>query len=162
MATEIERKFRVDGDGWREAVMSRSRLTQAYLMTGENRSLRVRIENDNRATLCIKIGASSLQREEFEYPIPIADARAMVRQAMGNVIEKTRHLIHHHGYLWEVDVYHGVYDGLVIAEVELEQADETPPLPDWAGLEVTTDKRYSNASLATSDCFRELFNGPSS
>lgn len=162
MATEIERKFLVNDEQWKAAVMSRSSLTQAYLMTGDDRSLRVRIENDNRATLCIKIGVSSLQREEFEYPVPVADARAMVRQAIGNVIEKTRHLIHHHGYLWEVDVYHGAYAGLVVAEVELEQADETPPLPDWVGLEVTADKRYSNASLATSDCFRELCNGPSS
>lgn len=162
MATEIERKFLVNGDSWKEAAMSRSRLTQAYLMTGEDRSLRVRIENENRATLCLKVGASSLSREEFEYPIPMTDARAMVKRAVGNVIEKTRHLIHHHGYLWEVDVYHGTYDGLVVAEVELEQADEAPPLPDWVGLEVTADKRYSNASLATSDRFRELFHGPSS
>ena len=68
MATEIERKFLVNDEQWKAAVMSRSSLTQAYLMTGDDRSLRVRIENDNRATLCIKIGVSSLQREEFEYP----------------------------------------------------------------------------------------------
>lgn len=162
MATEIERKFLVTGDGWKAAAMSRSSLTQAYLMAGDDRSLRIRIENGGRATLCVKIGAVGLARDEYEYPIPVGDAREMVERAIGNVIEKTRHLVHHHGYLWEIDVYHGLYDGLIVAEVELESVDDVPPLPDWAGLEVTGDKRYSNASLAAADLSGELCHGPSS
>lgn len=160
MTTEIERKFLVTGDGWKEAAMSKSELIQAYLMIGDDRSLRVRIENGNRATLCLKIGASSLAREEFEYPIPAGDAREMVAHACGIVIEKTRHLVHYCGFLWEIDVYGGAYAGLVVAEVELESAEDEPPLPGWAGLEVTGDKRYSNANLAA-DISGDFDHGPS-
>lgn len=162
MPTEIERKFLVRDESWREGVVSHASLTQAYLMNGGDRSLRIRIENGNRATLCLKIGTSSLSREEFEYPVPLADAREMVARAIGIVIEKTRHLVHFRGYLWEIDTYHGVYDGLTVAEVELEDAGDTPPLPDWVGLEVTGDRRYSNASLAAADLSGELRHGLSS
>lgn len=160
MATEIERKFLVRDESWRQAVVSRARLTQAYLMEGPDRSLRVRIEQGSRATLCLKIGASALERQEFEYPVPLADAEAMVARAEGIVLDKTRHLVHFRGYLWEIDTYHGLYEGLTVAEVELESRDDKPPLPEWIGLEVTGDPRYSNARLAASDLSGDLRHDP--
>ncbi|MCX8996877.1 CYTH domain-containing protein [Rhizobiaceae bacterium BDR2-2] len=162
MPTEIERKFLVTDASWRNAVISRSSLTQAYLMRGDDRSVRIRIENGESARLCVKVGASALVRAEFEYPVPLADAREMVALATGIVIEKTRHRVHFQGYLWEIDAYHGVYEGLTVAEVELESVDDHPPLPAWAGLEVTGDRRYSNANLSTADLSGELRHGPSS
>ena len=160
MATEIERKFLVAGESWREDTMSEAHLVQAYLFSGPDRSMRVRIENDNRATLCIKFGASPLLRDEFEYPIPVADAKELVAHASGAVIEKTRYLSHFQGYLWEIDVYGGVYAGLIVAEVEMDSTDDNPPLPAWVGLEVTHDRRYSNAVLATRNMAGELGHGP--
>ena len=160
MATEIERKFLVVGESWRAETMSHTQMIQAYLFSAPDRSMRVRIENDSRATLCIKFGASPLFRDEFEYPIPVADAKELVVHASGAVIEKTRYLSHFQGYLWEIDVYGGVYAGLIVAEVEMDSTDDNPPLPAWVGLEVTHDRRYSNAMLATRNMAGELGHGP--
>lgn len=162
MATERERKFLVRGESWKEAVVSRASLVQAYIICGTDRSLRVRIENDTRATMCVKVGPSSLDHDEYEYPVPVADAKELVGHTCGTVIEKTRHLAHFRGYLWEIDVYGGTYEGLIVAEVELENATDHPPLPEWVGLEVTHDRRYSNAMLATNNLAGELCHGPTS
>ena len=150
MATEIERKFLVVGDSWREDTISQAHLVQAYLFSGPDRSMRVRIENDSRATLCIKFGASPLLRDEFEYPIPAADAETMLSQlgADGLRLEKTRYLLRHEGHEWSVDVFGGALTGLIMAEIELTDPDETFARPDWLGAEVTHDLRYRNAALA--------------
>lgn len=161
MATEIERKFLVVGESWRDDVMSEARLIQAYLFRADDRSVRVRIENGNRATLCIKVGTSPLSRDEFEYPVPVADANELVVHASSAIIEKTRYLTHFQGFLWEIDVYGGAYEGLIVAEVEMDSAEDNPPLPEWIGLEVTHDRRYSNAMLATRNLAGELGHGTS-
>lgn len=156
MAKEIERKFRVKGDGWRTKVASSSQFLQAYIAGGEDRSVRVRIFDGQTARLTIKIGRGLLSRDEFEYDIPLKDAQEMARGAIGIVLEKTRHKIDHRGYTWEVDVYEGAYQGLVVAEVEIEREDATPDLPDWVDREVTGDRRYSNLVMATEDLSGEL------
>lgn len=147
MATEIERKFLVTGDGWRERVAASRRIVQGYLASDEHRSLRVRVAGDE-AWLTVKGGLQGISRAEFEYPIPLADAENMLALCLPGVIEKIRHHIPHGGRLWEVDEFLGENRGLIVAEIELEDAKETPDLPEWAGKEVTTELRYQNALLA--------------
>jgi adenylate cyclase len=148
MAKEIERKFLVDSDGWRSAANRGTRLLQAYVVTMDDRSARVRLMDDERAKLTVKISNGSMTRDEFEYDIPVADAKDMMSKAIGLVIEKTRYEVKHGGFVWEVDVYAGAHEGLVIAEVELSAEGDTPDLPNWLGAEVTGDPLYSNQSLS--------------
>ncbi|WP_349435921.1 CYTH domain-containing protein [Pararhizobium sp. A13] len=149
MAKEIERKFLVASERWRGAADRGTRLLQAYVVTMDDRSARVRLMNDERAKLTIKISNGSMTRDEFEYDIPVADAKEMMSKAIGLVIEKTRYEVKHGGFVWEVDVYGGAHEALVIAEVELNAEGDTPELPSWLGAEVTGDPRYSNQFLAT-------------
>lgn len=144
MATEIERKFLVVGDGWKKAPRVRA-IAQGYLATTPA-SVRIRIQ-DGAATLTVKGEVEGLVRDEFEYAIPLADAEAMMRLCPQPPIVKKRHEIVHAGKLWQVDAFEGTLAGLVVAEVELESADEVINLPDWAGREVTDDRRYRNSSL---------------
>lgn len=149
MAKEIERKFLVASDGWRSEAGRGTCLLQAYVVTMDDRSARVRLMNDERAKLTIKISNGSMTRDEFEYDIPVTDAKELMAKAIGLVIEKTRYEVKHGGFVWEVDVYGGAHEGLVIAEVELTAEGDTPDLPAWLGVEVTGDPRYSNQFLAT-------------
>jgi adenylate cyclase len=110
--------------------------------------VRVRIAGDE-AWLTIKGPARGLRRSEFEYAIAAADARQMLDTlAVGEPVEKTRYCLDYQGYLWELDVFEGRNAGLVVAEVELDDPAESPPLPPWLGREVTGDPRYLNARLA--------------
>ena len=147
MAIEIERKFLVIGDGWRATAISSRRLRQFYLSRDGRSSVRVRIEADRRAWLTIKTAASGTSRSEFEYALPMQDAKDMVPFAEGAIIDKVRHIVPYAGFDWEVDVFAGDNAGLVVAEVELDSAEQAPDLPDWIGNEVTDDRRYYNASL---------------
>lgn len=158
MAKEIERKFLVKGDGWRAEAASSSDFLQAYIATMDDRSLRVRLMDGERAALTLKIGRGMMSRDEFEYAIPVADAREMIAAALGIVLEKTRYNVDHEGFTWEVDVYHGSYAGLVVAEVEMEDEAQEPALPAWIGQEVTGDRRYSNQVMASEDLSSELCN----
>ncbi|HEX2147213.1 MAG TPA: adenylate cyclase, partial [Pseudorhizobium sp.] len=88
-----------------------------------------------------------------------ADARQLIDSALGVVLQKTRHEVQHEGYTWEVDLYAGVYTGLVVAEVEMDHEEERPPLPSWVGREVTGDRRFSNLVMATEDLSAELSDG---
>jgi Uncharacterized protein conserved in bacteria len=162
MAKEIERKFKVVGDGWRSQTVSSSSFRQAYIASGEDRSVRVRVMDGERAKLTIKVGRQFMSRDEFEYEIPLADAEQLADCAVGVVLEKTRYEVEHHGYTWEIDVYGGAYQGLVIAEVEMEDEAAQPDLPDWIGEEVTGDRRFSNLVMATEDMSSELVHGVSS
>ena len=148
MAKEIERKFLVRGDQWQELVSEKLTLRQAYVASMEDRSVRVRLTNETRATLTMKIGRA-MTRDEFEYEIPVADAEELMGNAIGLVIEKTRHKVPFKGFVWEVDVFRGAHRGLVIAEVEMKTESDDPELPDWLGREVTGEYRYSNQALAT-------------
>ncbi|TCZ63211.1 CYTH domain-containing protein [Roseicella aquatilis] len=151
MGTEIERKFLVAGDGWRrEAAGPGVPLRQGYLAGGggpEAPVVRVRLAGP-RAFLTIK-GPGLTTRAEFEYPIPVADAEAMLATLCAPpVLEKVRHRVEHAGLVWEVDVFGGHLAGLVLAEVELDSADQAVALPDWVGREVSGDPRYVNSNLA--------------
>lgn len=159
MAKEIERKFLVRNDGWRHEAASSSRFLQAYIASGDDRSIRVRIIDGKAARLTVKIGRNMLSRDEFEYEIPVSDASELADLSIGIVLEKVRHRVEHNGYVWEVDVYSGAYDGLIVAEVEIENEKARPDLPAWIGREITGDRRYSNLVMATEDLSRELIHG---
>jgi adenylate cyclase len=147
MAKEIERKFLVRDDGWRDFVIETIRLRQAYIASMEDRSVRVRLADDTLATLTVKIG-KRMTRDEFEYTIPVADAEELMAAAVGVTIVKTRHRVPYKGFVWEVDIFGGLYEGLKIAEVEMRSEGDDPDLPEWLGEEVTGQHRYSNQALA--------------
>ncbi|KFC66092.1 Adenylate cyclase [Devosia sp. LC5] len=151
MAQEIERKFLVAGDGWRTLATSSALLKQGYLSSNAKATVRVRSKDDRRAALTLKGVARGLSRAEYEYEIPIEDARELLAMAEPHVLEKRRHIVPFGGLIWEIDVFEGRHIGLVIAEVELESEDQAVLLPDWVGTDVSTDERYFNASLARSD-----------
>ncbi len=148
MAIEIERKFLVSGDDWRGDACQARRLSQFYLASGEDRTVRVRIVDDRTALLTMKFGPGSLIRHEFEYPVPLADARAMRRFALGRVIDKTRHLVAAGRLVFDVDEFHGPLAGLVTAELESPDAVAVRDLPSWIGREVTDNPAYLNSALA--------------
>jgi adenylate cyclase len=107
------------------------------------------------AKLCVKGGGGGIERDEYEYEIPVGDAEEMLANlCVGDIVRKTRHYIEYKGLLWEVDEFHGANEGLVVAEVELESVDQEIPLPSWVGEEVSHDRRYKNAALSR-DPFRE-------
>lgn len=148
MATEIERKYLVRDESWRDQVHHQVRYEQGYLANTEQCSVRVRVGGE-RAHVNIKGATIGASRLEFEYAVPLEDARTMLRELCRKpIIEKTRYLVRHDSQEWEVDVFEGDNAGLVVAEIEL--ADEAQPvsLPPWAGEEVTDDVRYYNSSLA--------------
>src|SRR5688572_22500797 len=107
MAKEVERKFLVDGNGWRSLSEAAVPIRQFYLAANAGRSVRVRVNDGKSAVLTLKFGSHGRERDEFEYPIPLDDAEQLVEFAVGRVIEKTRHHIRHSGYLYEVDVFSG-------------------------------------------------------
>lgn len=148
MAAEIERKFLVRNDGWKSEADGGSRLQQAYLAATDGCAIRVRIKDETQALLTIKSAKPGSNRDEFEYAVPVDDARAMVNLRTGDVIEKTRYRVPAGDLTWEIDVFSGAHDGLVIAEIELPDESTEFARPDWLGDEVTHDKRYYNASLA--------------
>ena len=148
MGVEIERKFLVRSESWRSAVMSSSLLRQGYLSSNAKATVRVRSTDDASAVITLKGQAQGIVRSEFEYPIPIEDARELLALAAPHVIEKRRHIVPFEGLVWEVDVFEGRHAGLVLAEVELDSQWQSVPLPDWVGQEVSQDDRYNNASLA--------------
>ncbi|MEL6345039.1 MAG: CYTH domain-containing protein [Myxococcota bacterium] len=145
MGKEIERKFLVSADHWREGATG-THFQQGYLTTDPDRTVRVRIAGE-KAKLTIKGRSVGATRAEFEYPIPVEDAQQLLAMCTPPNIEKTRYKIQHEGYTWEVDVFEGVNAGLIVAEVELQSEEEQPPIPDWIGAEVTEDRRYYNANL---------------
>ena len=147
MGREIERKFLVANDDWRDQAGNAKRFAQFYLFADEDRSCRVRITDNASARLTLKTGRG-ISRGEFEYDIPLEDAEALREAAIGTVIAKTRHLVPNGRHVLEVDVYHGVLDGLVVAEIELESEDQAFERPDFLGRELTGDPRYLNQSLA--------------
>lgn len=151
MAQEIERKFLVSGSGWRDAAESSRMFRQAYLARTGAASVRVRIVDEAEAFLTIKSATPGRARAEFEYPIPVADARALLALRTGRVIEKRRYRVRAGASSWEVDVFAGDYAGLVIAEIELPAIEAPFDRPAWLGAEVTDDPRYYSADLATRD-----------
>lgn len=148
MAKEIERKFLVSGDFKQEACDS-FRLVQGYISTDPDRTVRVRIKGE-QGFLTIK-GQSSedgLSRFEWEKEIPVSEALELMNLCVSGVIDKTRYLVPYGGHTYEVDVFHGANEGLVLAEIELADEQEMFEKPSWLGEEVTGDVRYYNSMLS--------------
>ena len=145
MATEIEKKFVVAGDGWRpgdDGTLQR----QGYLAIEETHTVRVRVAG-GRARLNIKGRQVGITRAEYEYDIPLEDGEELLGLC-AVVVEKTRYKRHVGDHTWEIDVFHGVNDGLVTAEVELAAEDEEFERPPWVGEDVSEDHRFRVAALA--------------
>ncbi len=161
MPIEIERKFLLASDAWRQEVQRATRMRQGYLAGESGRTVRVRVKGEGvggRGYLTIK-GRSDpegLARAEFEYEIPLGDAEAMLASlCVWPVVEKTRHDVPAKGgsagtgaLMWEVDVFSGANEGLIVAEIELPTEDAAFEKPEWLGEEVTRDPRYRNSALA--------------
>jgi adenylate cyclase len=148
MGVEIERKFLVSGDGWRDLVIRRALIRQAYLTPNGNASVRVRIKDNGSATLTIKSRGAEIRRLELEYSIPIEEAESLISLRSGSVIEKQRHIVPYKGATWEIDVFAGENSGLVTAEVELRDEQQHVELPPWIGTEVTGKGQYYGGALA--------------
>jgi adenylate cyclase len=146
MATEIERKFLVQGTQWRNG--TGTKIKQGYLNRDKARTVRVRVRAD-QVFLTVKGLTQGASRAEFEYEIPLADAEELLKLSDGPIIEKTRYVVVHEGSKWEVDEFEGDNSGLVVAEIELQSQGEQFSRPPWLGREVTDDNRYYNSSLAS-------------
>ncbi len=147
MAIEIERKFLLVNDNWRKDADDGVHMLQGYMSSNEKSSVRIRIHGD-LANINIKSKTLGIERSEFEYPIPLEDAQAMLEQLCDKpFIDKTRYHVAHEGHEWEIDVFSGANEGLIVAEIELPSSDEKFSLPDWAGKEVSNETRYYNICL---------------
>lgn len=147
MSFEIERKFLVRDDSWRAQVKDRIAIRQAYLATDGKASVRIRIRDNTSATLSVKSRPASLRRLELEFPVPVLEAEAMIGLRHGAVIEKIRHLVPHGDLIFEVDEFSGENEGLIIAEIELNDENQEITLPDWIGAEITGQPQYYNSAL---------------
>lgn len=142
MPQEIERKFLVKDNTWRQHVVRSEPLRDGLLAASDGRKVRVRLY-ESRATLTVKSRRDHGQRAEFEYEIPRDHAEEMLASHCGvNTIEKTRHHVPFGGLNWEIDVYKGLLDGVVLAEVELDRIDRDVHLPGWVGEEITDLPEY--------------------
>jgi adenylate cyclase len=148
MSFEIERKFLVLNDAWRNSAVRQTKIRQAYLDWNAKVSLRVRIKENSGATLTLKTRLSKLCRREFEYTIPTLDAEELISLRRGYVIEKVRYIVPCADLSWEIDQFSGENLGLVIAEIELPAENHRIELPAWIGSEVTGQARYYNRTLA--------------
>jgi adenylate cyclase len=146
MAVEIERKFLVDLE--KLGVLENGTfIKQAYIATADKTAVRLRLKGE-AAYLTLKGANNGISRSEFEYAIPAEDAKAIMDElCTGPAIEKTRYLIEHASHTWELDIFYGDNDGLVVAEIELSSETESFEKPDWALEEVSGDPKYYNSSL---------------
>ena len=148
MALEVEHKFLLANEDWRHEVQHSELFRQGYLSSQPTSSIRVRI-CEGRAWLNIKSATIGTHRLEFEYEIPITDAQEILSSLCNKpLIEKTRHYVQHGNDLWEIDEFEGANQGLIVAEIELEEIGRSFEKPSWLGLEVTDDLRYYNNNLA--------------
>lgn len=148
MPQEIERKYLVTSDAWR-GLGPGTRMRQGYLSTDEQRVVRVRLAGD-RAWLTIKGLTTRATRREYEYEIPAPHGEELLDNlCLHPIIEKTRYAIPFDRHVIEVDEFHGVNEGLLIAEIEVASEQTKPSLPHWIGKDVTQLARYSNAVLQT-------------
>lgn len=148
MAIEIEHKFLLASEKWRNHIDHSAPMRQGYLTSNSNSSVRVRISGE-KAWLNIKSATSGNQRHEYEYEIPVHDADEIIGVLCRKpLIEKTRHYVYHENHTWEIDEFSGENEGLIVAEIELSRQNEEFTIPDWIGKEVTDDLRYYNNQLS--------------
>ena len=146
MGKEIERKFLLSGDEWRNLATG-TEYCQGYLSSHAERTVRVRTAGD-KGFLTIKGTCTGVTRLEYEYEIPLEDARIMLHELCEKpLIEKKRYTIEYRGFIWEVDEFSGQNEGLIIAEIELEHEQQQFEKPGWIGAEVSGDPRYFNSNL---------------
>ena len=144
---EIERKFLVANDEWRQSVVRSVSIRDGLIAVYKDRKVRVRIAGDV-ATFAIKGPRIGIVRPEFEYEIPIADAERMLSTlCQDDILEKQRFFVEEAGATWQVDVYGGILQGVVIAEIELRQESQELILPGWIGKEVTGDPFYKKINM---------------
>ncbi|MBR2450484.1 MAG: CYTH domain-containing protein [Paludibacteraceae bacterium] len=164
MNQEIERKYLVQGESYKQMAVAHHHICQGYISREKTGTVRVRI-TDDKAYLTIKgkPTAGHFARYEWEKEIDVADAVELMKLCQGTIIDKTRWIVPaaenivqdcstsfnivQHGLIWEVDEFHGKYEGLVVAEIELESEEQVVELPDFIGKEVTDDRRYYNANM---------------
>ena len=146
MGNEIERKFLLKTDDWKSLVSKSHTIQQGYLNSEPLRTVRVRIIDD-KGKLTIKGKNKGISRLEFEYTIPLHDARQLIKLCEKPLIEKTRNIVIVNAQTWEIDEFDGANEGLVLAEIELDSEDTKVDLPNWIGEEVSHDARYYNSNL---------------
>ena len=147
MGVEIERKFLLRNNDWQNKNLAGTRYVQGYLPSGGGIGTRIRIAG-NKGILTIKTPVKGISRSEFEYEIPLEDARIMLHTLCAKpLISKVRYKIEYRSFIWEVDVFDGDNAGLIVAEVELESENQSVELPEWIGTEVTGDMKYYNSKL---------------
>jgi CYTH domain-containing protein len=148
MVTEIERKFLVNKEKWNALAKPQSKtIRQGYLTTDPDKTIRVRIK-DAKAYLTIKGKTEGFSRTEIECSIPVKEATEMLAHFAVSEIDKERFEILYQQHLWEVDVFHGKNESLIVAEIELKNETDEFEKPDWLGEEVTDDERYYNSYLS--------------
>jgi len=147
VAVEIERKFLLKNNDWREQTESSNLIRQGYLAPLDTSSVRVRIEGD-KANINIKSATIGISRLEYEYEIPLKDAEQMLESLCRSPqVHKTRHIVTIGKHKWEIDEFYDENEGLVVAEIELNDENESFAKPDWLGDEVSDDARYYNVNL---------------
>ena len=147
MAKEIERKFLVTNDSWRQLATGNP-YSQGYISTTEpGQTVRVRIAG-KQGYLTLKGPTKGITRTEFEYPIPVKEAKEMLETMCGSLIEKVRYRLPIGNLVWEIDDFSGENEGLIVAEVELSSETQQIDRPNWLGKEVSGDPRYYNANLS--------------
>ncbi len=146
MAFEIEHKYLVKNDSFKELASSFSHILQGYLCKEPERTVRVRIK-DKKGFLTVKGKNIGSIREEFEYEVPYADAEKMLKMCLPPILDKTRYVVPFEGHLWEVDEFGGVRQGLVTAEIELSSKEEEYVIPGFVGENVTGNPLYYNSNL---------------
>lgn len=148
MAKEIERKFLVTNTSFIKLAKSAYHIRQTYLSTNPDSTVRLRTAG-HEAYLTIKGRNKGAIRDEWEFAIPVDEAVDMADKLSGGFsIDKTRYVVDIDGWKWEIDMFHGRHEGLIVAEIEMPSADSNPPLPDFIGREVTGDVRYYNSMLS--------------
>lgn len=146
MAKEIERKFLID-DSFSKNLKDGVHISQGYIKTSDNTVVRARIKGES-AFLTLKGENKGMTCSEFEYEIPVSDAKEIIKElCSGGTVDKTRYEVNHGAHLWEIDVFHGKNNGLVVAEVELSSENESVEIPSWVTEEVTSQTKYFNSSL---------------
>ncbi|MEX2517015.1 MAG: CYTH domain-containing protein [Gammaproteobacteria bacterium] len=147
MGVEIERKFLLVNDHWRNQTERSERQVQGYLGSVESCSIRIRVVGE-QANLNIKSATLGIERQEYDYPVPLAEAEEILQHlCKKSLIEKIRHYLPLAGHVWEIDEFLGDNSGLVVAEIELADVNEAFTRPDWLGSEVSDDPRYYNVCL---------------
>lgn len=156
MPIEIERKYLVSGQPWiNYKKVKQTPIQQGYISKSPKHTVRVRV-TDKKALITIKGPSKGFTRAEYEYEIPFSDGQELLKMCDGHIIDKVRYTFaDSHKQVWEVDVFSGVNEGLIVAELELSSEDTAVVLPDWVIREVTFDKRYTNAYISNHKIPRE-------